>query len=182
MSLAQGLFATLMLISFSAYAQETPSTAPVKELAEVLGFESMMKELRDQTQQSTELQVSQMMGQFERSFPQMPESFMKELSEAATEFAQKVSTAWDPSEAARIYSSGLSEALSEDEMREAIKHYGSAEGQRQLKAINEAAGRMNTYVLTSINTATEQATQDFIQRLQLLAEKARREQEASRGN
>ncbi len=175
-------FTATLLVFSNSYAQDIERSVLAKQLAEVLGFETMMAGLRNQTQLSADQQVSQMMGQFKKSFPNIPPQFMKELGEAGAVFVQKTSTAWDTAEAARIYSGALADVLPENELRASIEHYRSSEGQLQLKAISEAAAKLNAYVLSSIQQASQAGTQEFISKLKLIVEKARRDREATKDN
>jgi len=166
----------IILLSLSnSYAQESDQLLLAKQLAQVLGFENMMSGLKQQTQLSTDMQITQMMDQFKKSFPDIPPQYMKELSEACSEFSKKVSSAWDPAEASRIYSVALAKVLSKKDLHESIEHYRTPEGQLQLKAISEAATELNTYVLSSIQKATQASTQELISKLKIITEKARRD-------
>lgn len=58
-------------------------------------------------------------------------------------------------------------------MRAAVDHYQTPEGQRELKVINEAAKKMNNYVMLSIQKESEAAMKDFLNRLRSIGERMR---------
>jgi hypothetical protein len=172
----------LTLLASVSNASQQDKVQLSKELAEALGFEAMLTQLQTQSQQAMEKQMEEMVLQFKQSLPQMPEKFTNELLAGAKEFGQKAASSWDPAEAARIYSEALTSSLSEADMRAAIAIYKTPEGQRQLKAINEAAAKMNAYVIGSMQQSMKEAMPQFIERLKATAMKVKQEQRAARGN
>jgi hypothetical protein len=172
------IIAVFFLASSTLSAEEAGRITLAKQLAEVFGFEATMEDLKKQTEFSVDRQISQMMDQFKKSFSNVPPQLMKELAAAAEEFSHKVRNSWNAAEAAKVYSTALADVLPENELRASIEHYRTPEGQHQLKAINEAASKLNAYILGSIQQATEAATQEFFSRIRFIAEKARRDREA----
>ena len=69
----------LLLAVNSVQAQEGARLHLAAQLAEALGFEKMMMQIKIQTQQSADQQFAQMMDQFNRSFSSMPPKYMNEI-------------------------------------------------------------------------------------------------------
>jgi hypothetical protein len=175
------IIAFLFLASSGLSAQEAERAPLAKQLAEVLGFEATMEALKKQTQLAVDQQISQVMDQIGKSFSNMPPEFIKELTAAAQEFSHKVSTAWDTAEAAKVYSTALADVLPEEELRASIQHYRTPEGQHQLKAISEAGSKLTVYILSSVQQANDAAMREFISKVRLISEKARRDRATEQG-
>jgi hypothetical protein len=62
-------------------------------------------------------------------------------------------------------------------LRKSIAHYSTPEGQKQLKAIYEASAKLNAYILSSNQKASQEATQKFIYKIKHIAAKAKRDLE-----
>ena len=168
----------LLLLSSPLGAQETKHSQLAIQFADVMGLDKMLQNSKLQAEHSAQQQFSQIMDQLKKSSPNMPDQYLKDLQEAGAEFVSKISLAWDSAEAARVYTSTLAENLPEDELRKSIEHYQTPQGQNELKAINEAAAKLNAYILSSSQEACQAATNEFLYKLRLSAEKAKREREA----
>lgn len=169
-----------LLTTAPAGAQETDHTQLAEEFAQVLGLDKMLLNAKLQAKKSAEQQFLQMMAQFRKSFDSMPEKYMNAFQEAGAEFVRAVSLGWDAAEAARIYTVALADELPENELRKSIAHYRTPEGQNELKAINQAAAQLNAYILTNSQKASQAATNEFIYKIRLIAEKARQERDAKK--
>lgn len=152
-----------------------------KEFSEVLGFQSMFNSLKAQTDRSLDQQIAQIMQQFRRELAGVPNDFFEEMDVAANEYMAKVKNAWNAQEAADIYARALAELLPPQELRKAIDHYRTPEGQNELKAINEAASRLNAYIAKNIQQASAVGLQEFIAKVKAGAIRARQRQAETRG-
>ena len=150
------------------------------QLADVLGFEEMLEETRNQTNASAEKQMNQMLEQFKNAFAGMPPETMNKVMNLAQEYTRKVSNSWDAAEASRIYSEALSRALPEEELRESIEYYSTPEGKNQLRAISAAGAEVNAYIQTSMQKASIAQTQEFIAQMQILIQEELRSRESGR--
>jgi hypothetical protein len=139
-----------------------------------------MEELKKAAQLSVDGQMSQMMDQVRKSFSGVPAEYLNELTAAGEEFARKVSSAWDSGEAAKVYSAALADVLPEKELRASIQHYRTPEGQQELKAMNEAAFKLNAYILNSTQQAYEAGMREFVSRVRSISEKTRRDRETEK--
>ncbi len=76
---------------------------------------------------------------------------------------RKVSQAWDPKVAARIYSEGLGDALTDDELGQAERYYGSTEGKKTHAAIAASQQKMQTYVMGKSNEVLQSEMAGFLE-------------------
>lgn len=160
-----------------ALAADQPELA--KHLMQVLGFDSMLESVRQDTIKMVEGQMDGIIAQLRNSNPNIPESTLKEFRVAAQEFNHRVTNSWNSTEAGRIYSASLVDGLPESDMRAAIEHYKTPEGQRELKVMNEAVKKTNSYIMGSIQKETELAMKDFLGEIRSIAAKARSKKERS---
>ena len=144
-----------------------------KQLMQALGFDAMLESVRKDTIKMVEGQMDGVIGQIHTSYPNIPDATMKEFTVAAQKFGRRVSDSWNSAEAARIYSTSLVDGLPENDMRAAIDHYNTPEGQRELKVINEAMNKTNAYIMGSVQKETDVAMKDFLKEIKLIFEKAR---------
>ncbi|RNC68054.1 MAG: hypothetical protein ED859_11525 [Desulfuromonadales bacterium] len=176
MKVLKMIFVVLLLLTTSNVAIAEDKVELSKQLMQVLGFDSMLESVRKDTAKMIDEQMNSIIGQMRNSFPNMPDDVMKEFEIAAQGFGNKISISWKPSEAARIYSTTLGDGLPEKDMRAAIEHYKTPKGQQELKVINEAATKMNAYIMGSIKQETDLAMRDFLREVTQIAERARKRQ------
>lgn len=166
----------LLLVMTSNVAVAEDKAELSKQLMQVLGFDSMLESVRKDTSDMINEQMNSIIGQMRGSFPNLSDAVMKEFEVAAQHFGNRVSVSWKPSEAAGIYLTTLADGLPENDMRAAIEHYKTPEGQRELKVINEAAKKMNTYILGSIKRETDGGMKDFLMEVKQIVERERSRQ------
>jgi hypothetical protein len=167
---------SVLLLLASKVAVAEDSTELSKQFMHVIGFDSMLESARKDTADTIEEEVNGIIEQMRNSLPNLPDSVMKEIEFAAQRFGSKVSSSWKPSEAAEIYSTALAAGLPEKDMRAAIEHYKTPEGQRELIVINEAAKKMNAYILGSIKHKTDEGMKDFLVEVKQIMENERKRQ------
>lgn len=148
-----------------------------KQLMQVLGFESMLESVRKDTIKMVEGQMDGVIGQIQNSNPNIPDTTIKEFKAAAQKFGRRITDSWSSIEAAKIYSTSLVDGLPEKDMRAAIVHYNTPEGQRELKVVNEAMNKTNGYIMGSIQKETGTAMKDFLNEIKEIAERARNNRE-----
>jgi 4-hydroxyphenylpyruvate dioxygenase-like putative hemolysin len=176
MKMLKVFFVVLLLCMTSNFALAGDQTDLSKQLMQTLGFDLMLESVRKDTVKMVEGQMDSIIGQMRNSFPNMPEATLKEFEAAAQAFGSRITDSWNSSEAAKIYSTSLVDGLPEKDMRAAIEHYKTPEGQRELKVINEAAKKMNGYIMRSIQKETDVAMKDFLREVKLISERARNRQ------
>lgn len=174
-----GIYSLLLLIPVSGLAQEDGRSELTRQLAEVLGFENMLSTFKQQGQAAADAQVLQMIEQVKKSMPGLPSKYMAEVGNGAKEYVGAVTSSWNEAEATSIYFSGLSEALSAEEMRVAIEHYRSDQGKKELKAIETASQAMATYILGRQQEASQLAMQTYVSKIRAAAIEAQRERSAA---
>ncbi len=168
------MFVVVMLIgTTSNIALAADQTELAKDLMQVLGFDSMLESVRKDTIKMVEGQMDGIIAQLRNSNPNISDSTLKEFKAAAQEFGHRITNSWNSAEAARIYSASLVDGLPESDMRAAIEHYKTPEGQRELKVINDAVKKTNSYIMGSIQKETELAMKDFLGEIRSIAERAR---------
>ena len=171
------LVVVILIGATSNIALAADKTELAKNLMQVLGFDSMLESVRKDTIKMVESQMDGIITQLRNSNPNIPDSTMKEFKVAAQEFGSRITNSWNSAEAAKIYSTSLVDGLPESDMRAAIEHYKTPEGQRELKVINDAVSKTNGYIMGSIQKETEAAMKDFLGEIKLIVERARSKQE-----
>ena len=168
------LFALVLVLSMSvsAFAQETSSSDRVRELMKAISFNNMLELFHARSNHAVENQTRQMLAQLQKSFPGIPEDLMSELNRATDEFKRKMNSSWSTDEAARVYSSTLAKQLTEKDIQRSIEHYSTPEGKKEIKAIIEAAMKMNNYIEQSMQKESEVAISEFIARIRAIAGQA----------
>lgn len=177
MKMVKVFLVVLLISTTSNIAIAADQSDLSKQLMQAIGFDSMLESVRKDTIKMVEGQMDGVIGQIRNSYPNIPDATMKEFKVAAQKFGRRITDSWSPSEAARIYSTSLVDGLPEKDMRAAIEHYNTPEGQRELKVINEAMNKTNGYIMGSIQKETDTAMKDFLRELKLIGERARNNRE-----
>lgn len=159
------MFRTLLAIllsvaSASSIAQtQTPSRA--ERVARVTGLEEMLSEGQSADVKNAKAQAIVILDQFKRVG--IPDAVVNQLAPRIEEFLRKVSEAWDPKVAARIYAEGLSSSLSDAELDEAERYYSSPEGKRAYSAIAESQQKTQQYMTTKSNQVMQTELAGFLE-------------------
>ena len=168
------LLVVVILVAVSSGAAcAADRTGQAKDLMSVLGFDAMLESVRRDAGKMVEEQIDGVSAQLQRTNPGMPDATRQEFRAAAQKMGRRVSGSWSPAEAAKIYAGTLIDGLPEADMRAAIEHYKTPEGQRELRVINDAVGKTNSYIMQSIQTETDLAMKDFLREIKELGERDR---------
>lgn len=176
------MLAAMVLLSTAAgsRAEQQERLVLAREFSEVLGFQSMFDSMKEQTDASLNRQIAEMMRQTRRNLAGIPSDYLDEMVVAANEYMDKLKNAWNAQEAADVYAEALAERLPPDALRKAIRHCRTPEGQKELKAINEAASRLNVYVTSSMEKASAEGLPEFLAKIKIAAERAQNRQAEAR--
>ncbi len=166
----------------SSNALDADRSELAKELMNVLGFNAMLEATRQESIKMAEGQMNSVLSQIRQSNPKIDNEIMKELNASAQEFTRRVINSWDSMEAAKIYSAALIEGLPEKDMRAAIEHYRTPEGQKELEVITAAAQSMNSYISQRIQKETDAAMKDFLTQLRSIAERLKNKKNKARSS
>ena len=142
-----------------------------KDLMKAIGFDSMLESIHQDTVNMVKGQMDSMLAQIRQANPNITDEVMKEFNAAAQDFSSRVMNSWNTAEAAKIYSSALVDGLSEKDIRAAIEHYRTTEGQKELKVISAAAQKMNGYIMSNIKKEIDAATKDYVSQLRSIVER-----------
>ena len=167
----------LVMVVFIGIMPSLASAADKTELAtqlmKSLGFDAMLESVRTDAGKMVEGQMDGIIVQLRKTYPNIPDSVMKQFRVSGQELNRRIINSWSSTEAAKIYSATLIDGLPENDMRAAIEHYTAAAGQRELKTINDAVKKTNAYIMGSIQRETEGAMNDFLNEIRSSVEKAR---------
>jgi hypothetical protein len=156
------LFLALAIASTPTFAQEA-SSARAEQIAQALGLERLLSDRQEQVSKATRQQMQSMLAEFENSG--VPKDVVLHLASLADQFALKVTSSWDPKEAARIYANGLTELLSDKEISEAASYYKSDEGKKSYAAIQASLARMDEYVNSRTNAVMQVEFRQFLRQI-----------------
>ncbi len=110
----------------------------------------------------------------------LPEAYLNRLTESAEKATMDAAGAWDPKEASRIFSEGLIDFLSDEELAEMEKFYDSEQGKRSYQALTQSQGRMVEYIQGKTEAALQEAMGKFLAEAKEVANKVRQEQAAAK--
>lgn len=156
------------LVSISVGAAEA-RTQKAERIAQVLGLEELLADAQRANAQSIREQVQIVMQEFRRNG--MKESLLREYEKAADQMAAKVNAAWDPKQATRIYSEGLLESLSDQELNEAEQYFSSPEGQKAYAAVSSSQAKMTEYINSRTNAVMQEEFAKFMEQVRQAAAK-----------
>ncbi len=136
--------------------------AAAQELSEVMGIQSLIDGVMDQTRSAMISSTSQLSDNLRVEFPNMTEQQAAKLDSIFSNYSSAILDSIDTREAARIYTSIVFNGLSTAEAEAAIDFYQSDDGQNTMKVVADAAAQMNDYMLTQIQAAQSTALPNFM--------------------
>ncbi len=154
-------------------SDDSKTLSKAGELAQVLGFSSMFESVREQSMRAAENQFNAMFERLKAEHPSLPPETLAELRSAGQEFLTKAVKSWDANEVATLYAKALAEALPEKVLNDAIEHYRTPQGQKELKAISSAASTLNAYISSKIQKELQEGMPEFMKKVQTAVQKAR---------
>ena len=152
--------AVLLLAAVAAHGQ-TPTISRAERLAKAAGLEELVSSAQQANVADAKAQADALIAQLRQAG--MPESVVAQLAPRVQEIMRKVSQAWDPKVAARIYAEGLGDALTDDELDQAERYYGSTEGKKTHAAITASQQKMQTYVMGKSNEVLQSEMAGFLE-------------------
>jgi hypothetical protein len=166
----------LLLVGGIAHAQSNERAQLVEEFTRAAGLGDVLTGAREEVRRKMQEQVGPLLASFRRSG--MSEAALGELEAAVNDYVDHVLTAWDGVQAARIYTSTVVEAMSDEELRDAIAFYASPQGQSTQNAIVLASKRMLDYINQSSAGVMEVQLQIFMERVRTITARERAHQYA----
>lgn len=140
------VFAASLIFVFSTsfgFAQDARISS-ADRIAKALGIEDMLNVAQQRSVDATKVQMKTVLAQLKQSG--LPQDYLAQLSTAVDHMAIKVASAWDPKEATKIYSTAITSALSEEELKDTEQYYATEKGRRVHAAITGGQSLMMDYV------------------------------------
>lgn len=153
--------AVIALTAHGAMAED----AKVAELANTLHMRERIDEMRAQANESQKRQIEQVLGQLEKSVPNMNAAQRAALRDAATKMLNQVLSSWSSEEAGRIYTGYLAANLPPAEVAKTIAFYATPEGQKALAVIGNADKAMINYITSTTEKSMAVAYPVFMNEL-----------------
>lgn len=173
------LAAPLILAALPAIAQagEQPTErAQVERISKAFGLERLLKEAQIAQAAANREQMDDVVAELRKQG--VPKEVMNEMGPLIDELLKKVSNAWDPKEASRIYAAGLTGILTEKELAETEQYYQSPTGNKAFNAISQANAKMQAYVNQQTNASMKVEMARILTMLKEIAEKKRAEKKS----
>lgn len=152
--------AVLLLAAVAAHGQ-TPTISRAERLAKAAGLEELVSSAQQANVADAKDQADALIAQLRQAG--MPELVVAQLAPRIQEIMRKVSQAWDPKVAAHIYAEGLGDALTDDELDQAERYYGSTEGKKTHAAITASRQKMQTCVMGKSNEVLQSEMAGFLE-------------------
>lgn len=156
----------------SAFAQDSAPAAASK-LAGSMHLRERIEAIKQRSLASSQKQVDQMMAQLGSSVTLSAEQ-NEALRAATTKFVSSFANAWSSEEAARVYTSYLTDKMPPATIGRALAFYATPEGQQSLDIVGAAEERMTVYIASSSEKATAANYAVFIENMKrIVTEKPR---------
>ena len=165
------LFFLLLFASLDAFSQAV-DLSRAERVAKAAGLEDLLAIIQANNIASAKGQAQSLLGQLQQAG--LPDSAVKELAPRITEMFRKVTQAWDPKVAARIYAEGLSASLTDAELGQAELYYSSPEGKKTYAAIADSERKMQEYVVGKTTEVLQAEMGGFMEAFKKAAAEARK--------
>lgn len=152
----------IALASASAYASDA-RTQKADRIARVLGVEQLLNEAQRLNAESTKEQAQIVLQEFRRNG--MKEEVLSRFEKLVDQMADKVAAAWDAKQASRIYSEGLLQLLSDQELDDAERYLSSSEGQKAYTALSSSQAKMVEYINGRTNAVLQEEMASFMNQI-----------------
>ncbi len=149
-------------MSFAASAADA-RTERAERIARVLGLNEMLQETQKSYAESTRSQLQVVLQEVRRSG--VAESTAKHLEQLMNPMIEKVALAWDPAQASRLYSEGLLETMTDQELDEAERYVSTPEGQKTYTAIANSQTRMLEYINNRTKSVLQEEFAKFMEQV-----------------
>lgn len=138
------LFALIIaFVTVSADAVDL-RTQKAERIARILGIEQILVEAQKSTEETARADLENVVQEMRRIG--LKDEAVRMIEKLFEPLVQKVNAAWDIKEAGRIYSMGLVDTLSDQELDEAEKYYSTDEGKKAYAAISSSEDKMLAYI------------------------------------
>lgn len=152
--------ALLSILTATAGAADT-SLTKAERIAAALGVETTLKNAQASSAEATRQQMTAMLGELKKQG--LPEEYVNKLAASADRMVMQAVQSWDTHEAARIYSTGLVDSLSEKELAEAEAYYKSAKGQKSHAAVSASEKQMFAYINAKMTESMQAGMAAFME-------------------
>jgi hypothetical protein len=154
-------FFVLLSLAPLVVVGQTVDTSRAERVAKAAGLEELLSSIQAASIAGAQAQAESLLGQLRQAG--ISESVVAKVAPRVQEILRNVSRAWDPKVAARIYAEGLGEALTDDELDQAERYYGSAEGKKTYAAIAASQQKMQAYVAGRTNEVLRSEMAGFVE-------------------
>ena len=164
-----------VLLSLTSIAAESQTPAPsrAERVARATGLEDLLTSIQAANVAGAKAQAESILEQVRQAG--VPDSVVTKLTPRVEQLVRRVTQAWDPKVAARIYAEGLGEALTDDELDDAERYYGSTEGKRAYTAITASQQKMQAYVAGRTDEVLRSEMVGFVEAVKKAAIESRKQ-------
>ena len=148
------------LASFSAGATDV-RMQKAERIARILDIEGMLVETQRANADAVKEQVQLVIQELRRSGAK--EEWLRDFEKAADQMAVKVSAAWDPKQATRIYSEGLLDSLTDEEFDDAEQYFNSPKIRKAYLAALGSQAKMTEYINARTNVVMKEEFARFME-------------------
>ncbi len=160
-----------VLFSSSVYCNENREQAALAmQFSILLGLEELMEESKIELRVKREQDLAQLATFLKKSLPNFPQQVLEDISDKFAESIRK-RRYWDSEEAARIYTSSLTDALSIEELCASIQFFSSPVGLKLLKAVDDAEAKLDAYIRRCNQQEREAEFQNITAEMRLILDK-----------
>jgi hypothetical protein len=160
----------LGLLSQGATAQNTRADR-ANRLALALGIQDQLRNMQESQVAAADLQMQQVLDQFRRAG--IKERYLEALTPTFNRAAERMARSWDPAVASQIYSEGLLDVLSDEELEELVTYYSTEKGKREYRVLTESEKRMQEYVNARASAVLEEELSKLMAEAKKIVEASR---------
>lgn len=165
----------LGLLSQSVTAQSVTAQSTridrANRIALALGIQDQLRDMQDSQVSTAQVEMKQALDQLRKAGIQ--EHYLEALTPTFNRAVERLSRSWDPEVASQIYSEGLLDVLSDEELEELVTYYTTEKGRKEYQVLTESQRRMEEYVNARASAVFEEELSKLIVEAKKIVEASR---------
>lgn len=161
-----------LLLIFSTTCVAGDRTEKVRALTEAQGLVQMFEQQLEAGKLQGRQQAQRILDQFMAQLKPTKE-FEARFRSAAQDFHNSLENSWSAQEIVEVWAKAYGSYFTDQELDQLVLYYTSPLGKKDVLSSQEAMPELNNHFVSLSKPIIERATNDFIQRLQLIAKECR---------